>query len=140
MRTFRINNTTTSTGRLHQLRILLLEDGVILLGFPIPDGVGSEDEVHFFEGALVGFRVESPDYDYGGGVDGTEEVEGLFVELGEDGWEEEHLISSMNKFRKIEKCPGMMMILTVQPFPMDQPTTPHAFPLARTSRGNISAG
>lgn len=140
MHTFRINNTAASTGCLQQLRILLLEDGEILLGFPVPDGVGSEDEVHFFEGALVGFRVESPDYDYGGGVDGTEEVEGLFVEFGEDGWEEEHLISSMNKFRKLEKFRGMMRILTVQPLPMDQPTTPHALPLARTSSGNISAG
>ena len=27
-----------------------------------------------------------------------------------------------------------------QPLPMDQPTTPHALPLARTSRGKISAG
>ena len=27
-----------------------------------------------------------------------------------------------------------------QPFPIDQPTTPQAFPFARTSRGKISAG
>lgn len=29
---------------------------------------------------------------------------------------------------------------TVHPFPMDQPTTPHALPRARTSNGKISAG
>ena len=77
--------------RLHELGVLLLEDLEVALGFPVPDGVGGEDEVHFLEGALVGFRVEGPDDDDGGGVDGAEEVEGLFVEGGEDGGEEEDL-------------------------------------------------
>ena len=77
--------------RLHELGVLLLENLEVALGFPVPDGVGGEDEVHFLEGALVGFWVEGPDDDDGGGVDGAEEVEGLFVEGGEDGGEQEDL-------------------------------------------------
>lgn len=77
--------------RLHKLGILLLEDLEVALGLPVPDGVGGEDEVHLLQRALVGFGVEGPDDDDGGGVDGAEEIEGLFVEGGEDGGEEEDL-------------------------------------------------
>ena len=76
---------------LHQLRVLLLEDGEVALGVPVPDGVGGEDEIHFLQGALVRFRVEGPHDDDGGDVDGAEEVEGLFAEFGEYGGEEEDL-------------------------------------------------
>ena len=89
--TLGIHDAVAPLRRLHELGVLLLEDLEVALGFPVPDGVGGEDEVHFLEGALVGFRVESPDDDDGGGVDGAEEVEGLFVEGGEDGGEEEDL-------------------------------------------------
>lgn len=78
--------------RLHELGVLLLEDLEVALGLPVPDGVGGEDKVHLLKGALVGFGVEGPDDDDGGGVDGAEEVEGLFVEGGEDGGEEEDLV------------------------------------------------
>ena len=77
---------------LHQFRVLFFEDLEVALGFPVPDGVGGEDEVHFLEGALVGFGIEGPDDDDGDDVDGAEEVEGLFLQLGENGGEEEHLI------------------------------------------------
>ena len=77
--------------RLHELGVLLLEDLEVALGFPVPDGIGGEDEVHLLEGALVGFRVEGPDDNDGGGVDGAEEVKGLFVEGLEDGREQEDL-------------------------------------------------
>ena len=77
--------------RLHELGVLLLEDLEVALGFPVPDGVGGEDEVHFLEGALVGFWVEGPDDDDGGGVDGAEEVEGLFIQGFEDGGKEQDL-------------------------------------------------
>lgn len=89
----RINHAVSPLGRLDQLRVLLLEDLVVLLGLPVPDGVGREDEVHFLEGALVRFGVEGPGGDDGQGVDGAEEVEGLFVELVEDGGEEEDLFA-----------------------------------------------
>lgn len=87
----RIHDAVAPLRRLHELGVLLLEDLEVALGFPVPDGVGGEDEVHFLEGALVGFRVEGPDDDDGGGVDGAEEVEGLFAEGSEDGGEEEDL-------------------------------------------------
>ena len=84
---FGIHDAVAPLRRLDKLRVLLLEDLEVALGFPIPDGVGGEDEVHFLESALVGFRVKGPDDDDGGGVDGAEEIEGLFVESGEDGGE-----------------------------------------------------
>lgn len=86
-----VNDAIAALRSLHELGVLLLENGEVALSFPVPDGVGGEDEVHFLEGTLVGFRVEGPDDDDGGGVDGAEEIEGLFVEFGEDGGEEEHL-------------------------------------------------
>lgn len=79
-----IHDAVSPFRRLHQFWVLLLEDLEVALGIPIPDGVGGEDEVHFFEGTLVGFRVESPDDDDGDDIDGAEEVERLFVEGGED--------------------------------------------------------
>lgn len=87
----RVHDAVAPLRRLDELGVLLLEDLEVALGLPVPDGVGGEDEVHFLEGALVGFRVEGPDDDDGGGVDGAEEVEGLFVEGGEDGGEEQDL-------------------------------------------------
>ena len=96
-----VHDAVAPLRRLDELGVLLLEDLEVALGLPVPDGVGGEDEVHFLEGALVGFRVEGPDDDDGGGVDGAEEVEGLFVEGGEDGGEEEHLdcVSISNVYR-----------------------------------------
>ena len=80
-----VHDAVAPLRRLHELGVLLLEDLEVALRFPVPDGVGGEDEVHFFQGALVGFGVEGPDDDDGGGVDGAEEVEGLFVEFRKDG-------------------------------------------------------
>ena len=87
----RIHDAVAPLRRLHQFWVLLLEDLVVALGIPVPDGVGGEDEVHFLECALVGFGVEGPDDEDGNDVDGTEEVEGLFVEFGEDRGEEKDL-------------------------------------------------
>lgn len=81
---------------LHEIRVLLLEDLVVLLGLPVPGGVGGEDEVHFLEGALVGFWVEGPDDEDGEGVDGAEDVEGFFAQGFEHGWEEEDLEMSVS--------------------------------------------
>ncbi len=81
---------------LHEVRVLLLEDLEVLLGLPVPGGVGGEDEVHFLEGALVGFWVEGPDDEDGEGVDGAEDVEGFFAQGFEHGWEEEDLEMSVS--------------------------------------------
>lgn len=86
-----VHDAAAPLRRLHKLGILLLEDLEVALGLPVPDGVRGEDEVHLLQRALVGFGVEGPDDDDGGGVDGAEEIEGLFVEGGEDGGEEEDL-------------------------------------------------
>lgn len=91
-----IHNAAAALRRLHQFGVLLFEDLEVALGFPVPDGVGGEDKVHFLEGALVGFGVEGPDDEDGGDVDGAEEVEGLFVELGEDCGEEKDLVCSLD--------------------------------------------
>ncbi len=100
----RINDAIAPMRSLHEFRILLDEDGEVALGFPVPDGVGGEDEVHLFEGALVRFGVEGPDYDEGGGVDGAEEVEGFFVELFEDCGEEEDLGGGVSVSDGVHSC------------------------------------
>ena len=86
-----IHDAGAALSCLHKLRVLLLEDLEVALGLPVPDGVGGEDEIHFLEGALVGFGVEGPDDEESGDVDGAEEVEGFFVEGGKDCGEEEDL-------------------------------------------------
>lgn len=74
---------------LHEVRVLLLEDGEVLLGLPVPDAIRSEEEVHFLEGTLVGLRVKGPNHGDGDDVAGGEDVEGLFVKgLEHDGAEE----------------------------------------------------
>ena len=138
-----IDNRVAALGSLNELGILLLEDLEIALGLPVPDGVSGEDEVHLLERALVGFRVEGPDDDDRGGVNGAEEVQGLFAQAGEDGWEKEHLgVITVSPFlgTVFDAARSKGMEHTVQPLPIDQPTTPHALPLARTSKGKISAG
>ena len=82
---FGINDAVATLCGLDEFGILLLEDGEVSLGFPIPDGVGGKDEIHFFQSTLVGLRVERPYDDDGGSIDSTEEVERLFVKFLEDG-------------------------------------------------------
>lgn len=53
----RIHDALTAFRGLHELGILLHEAPVVLLGLPVPDAVSREEEVHFFEGALVGFGI-----------------------------------------------------------------------------------
>ena len=88
---FRINHTTGSTGRLDEFRVFFTKTGEGGFGIPVPPGVGSEEEIHFFEGALVGFRVEGPDDGDGEEVDGAEDVEDFFVDAFEHCGEKEDL-------------------------------------------------
>ena len=82
--TFRVHDGVTAFGSLYEFGILFLEDGKVALRLPIPDRVGSEEQVHLFKRALVGFRIQSPDNRDGDGVDGAEDVVCLFVEGTED--------------------------------------------------------
>ncbi len=86
-----IYDAISALRRLHQFRVLFFEDLEVALGFPVPDGVGGEDEVHLLEGTLVRFGVKSPDDDDRGGVDGAEQIESLFVERCEDCGKQEDL-------------------------------------------------
>ena len=84
-----VDNRVPTLRRLHEIRVLLLEDGEVPLGLPVPDTIRSEEEVHFLERALVGLWVEGPDHGNGDDVAGGEDVEGLFVEgLEHDGAKE----------------------------------------------------
>ena len=87
----RIHDAVASLRGLDKLGVLFLEEIVVLFRFPVPGGVGSEDEIHFFQSALVGLGVECPDDDDGEDVDGAEDVEGFFVKFGKHGGEEENL-------------------------------------------------
>ena len=69
-----------SLGSLDKLGVLLLEDGKVTFGFPVPDAIGSEEEVHFLKGALVGLGVEGPDHGDSDDVAGAKNVICLFVE------------------------------------------------------------
>lgn len=69
-----------STCRLNKIRVLFLENSKVALSFPVPDAIGCKEEVHFFQGALVGFWVEGPDHRDGDNVAGGEDVVCFFVE------------------------------------------------------------
>ena len=75
----RVDDGVAALGSLDEVGILFLEDGEVLLGFPVPDAVGGEEQVHFFESALVGFGVEGPDHGDGDEIAGGKDVEGVFV-------------------------------------------------------------
>ena len=77
--------------RLHELRVLFLQDGEVPLRFPVPDGVGGEDEIHFLQGPLVRLRVQGPDHGDGDGVADAEDVERFLVDGAEHDWAEKAL-------------------------------------------------
>ena len=86
-----IHDTITALCSLHELRVLFTESSEVLLGVPVPPGVGGEEEIHFFEGALVGFWVEAVDDRDGEEVDGAEDIEDFFGDVFEHDREEEDL-------------------------------------------------
>ena len=110
----RVYDAVAPLSRLHQFRVLFFEDLKVALSFPIPDRVGGEDEIHFLEGALVGFGVEGPHDNDGGGVNGAEEVKSFFLELSEDCGEEKNLFlfrqyENTNTMKSLRKtyCPAV---------------------------------
>lgn len=84
-----VDDGVAALGGLDELRVLLLEDGEVLLGFPVPDAVRGEEEVHLLEGALVGLGIEAVDHGQSDDVGDTEDVVGLLLEgLEDDGKQE----------------------------------------------------
>ena len=77
--------------RLYELRVLFFQNREIPLGFPVPDGVGGEDEVHFFKGPLVCLWVEGPDHGDGDGVTDAEDVKRFLVDGTKHDWTKESL-------------------------------------------------
>ena len=65
---------------LNKLWVLLLEDSEVPFGFPGEDAVGGEDQVHLFEGPLVGFGVQAVYHGQGDDVGDTEDVVSLLSE------------------------------------------------------------
>ena len=82
-----VDDGMAALGCLDERWVLLLEQLEGALGFPGPDAVRCKDKVHFFQGALVGFGVESPDHGDGNDIGGTENVVGLLSEGFEDVWQ-----------------------------------------------------
>ena len=85
----RIDDGVPALRGLDEVGVLLLEDGEVALGVPVPDGVGREEQVHLLERALVRLRVEGPDHGDGDDVARAEDVVRVLVQGGEDDGEEE---------------------------------------------------
>jgi len=84
-----VNDRLAALGSLDELGVLLLEDGKVLLGFPVPNTVGGEEEVHLLKSALVGLRVKAVDHGQSDDVGNTEDVVSLLLESLEDDGKEE---------------------------------------------------
>lgn len=95
------NNTAPLSGCLNQLRVLLLEDREVLLGFPVPYTIAGEHQVHLLECAwicalaswlqaengfwlegptLIRLRVERPDNDDRQNVHAAEDMQRAAVQ------------------------------------------------------------
>lgn len=71
--------------------LLLLEALEVLLVVPHKIRIGGEKQIDILESSSSGFDVECPSGEDCEDVDGAEQVEGLFVELLEDGRKEQDL-------------------------------------------------
>ena len=97
---------------LDKLWILFLEELEVALSLPGPDAVGGEDEVHFFECALVGFWVQSPNHGDSDNVGSAENVIGLLVQSIEHVWEH-HGEPAVAK-RPANNTPGVALCTDLQ--------------------------
>lgn len=84
-----VDDRLAALGGLHELGVLLLEDREVLLGLPIPDAVGGEEEVHLLEGALVRLGVQAVDHGQRDDVGDAEDVIRLLLESFEDDGKDE---------------------------------------------------
>ena len=76
----RVDDRVAALGSLNQVWILFFEETEVLLGFPVPWAVGSEEQVHFLKGTLARLGIESPDHGNGDDVSSSKDVVGLLVE------------------------------------------------------------
>lgn len=58
-----VNNATPSSGSLHKVGVLLLEQRKVTLSIPVPDTIRGEDKIHLFKRALIRLWIEGPDDD-----------------------------------------------------------------------------
>ena len=86
---FGVDDRVATLGSLHELRILLFEDGKVLLGLPVPDAVRREEKVHFLEGALIRLGVQAVDHRQRDDVGNTEDVVCLLLESFKDDGKDE---------------------------------------------------
>lgn len=133
---FGVYHGLTSLSRLHKMRVLGAQLLEVALGIPDPGSVRSEEKIHFFQGALVRFRIKGPYHWYADSVANAKDVECDLVDGIEHDWAKESLRPSVSG----GKSSVRYLQLTSHPLPMAQPTTPQALPFARTARGKISAG
>ena len=69
-----------SLGCLDKLRVLLLEETELLLAIPNEPAIGGKEKIHFFQGALIGFWVETVHHRQRDNVRDAEDVVGLLTQ------------------------------------------------------------
>lgn len=128
-----------SRSGLNQIGILRFENSKSFLGFPVEPRVGSKEKIHFFQSALIRFGVKGPHYGNREGIARTKDIKGLLSDVLEHDGAKKNLRDCVSVLSLLSIL-STSQVLTVHPFPMLHPTTPHALPLARTCKGKISAG
>lgn len=84
-----VDDRLATLGGLDELGVLLLEDGKVLLGFPIPDAIRGKEKVHLLKSALVGLGVQAVNHGQRDDVGNTEDVVSLLLKgLEDDGKQE----------------------------------------------------
>ena len=86
---FGIDDRVATLGGLNKLRILLFENGEILLGLPIPDAIGRKEKVHFLQGALIRLGVQAVDHGQCDDVGNAKDVVCLLLESFENDGKDE---------------------------------------------------
>lgn len=84
-----VDDGVATLGGLDEFGVLLLENGEVLLGFPVPDAVGGEEKIHLLKSALVGLGVQAVYHGQSDDVGNTEDVVSLLLERLEDDGKDE---------------------------------------------------
>lgn len=85
------NVTVRAVGCLNQIRVFYFDLVKVLLCLPVPDAVTGKDQVHFFQGSLVGLGIECPHNEDAEGVDPSKDIQRFFMESTKNGGEEQDL-------------------------------------------------
>ena len=70
----RVDNRVSTLGGLDKLWVLLLENGKVLLRFPIPDAVRGEQKIHLLKSTLVGLGIQAVDHGQRNDVGNTKNI------------------------------------------------------------------